>query len=55
MCIRDRPRTAPQAPVLLKQQNGILQLLGKALDFQTVLRQMRPEIGAVALLSLIHI
>ena len=51
----DPPRTAPQAPVLLKQQNGILQLLGKALDFQPVLRQMRPEIGAVALRLLLKL
>ena len=51
----DPSRAAPKAPVLLKQQDGVLQLLGKALDFQPVLGKMRLKIGAVALRLLLKL
>ena len=51
----DPSRAAPKAPVLLKQQNGVLQLLGKALNFQPVLGKMRLKISAVALRLLLKL
>ena len=51
----DPSRAAPKAPVLLKQQDGVLQLLGKALDLQPVLGKMRLKISAVALRLLLNL